>query len=71
VPGGPNVRIDFPEMPHLGLWTKPGAGYLCIEPWQGHADPAGYDGELRDKAGIVLLAHGETRRFAMEIAVSG
>ncbi|MDP1906767.1 MAG: aldose 1-epimerase family protein, partial [Hyphomicrobium sp.] len=34
---GEAVRVAFPHMPHLGIWTKPGAGFVCIEPWQGHA----------------------------------
>ena len=37
-PGSPALTIRFPDMPHLGIWTKPGAGYVCIEPWQ--ASPA-------------------------------
>ncbi|MDB5489141.1 MAG: Aldose epimerase, partial [Reyranella sp.] len=41
---GEAVRVAFPQMPHLGIWTKPGAGYVCIEPWQGHASPEGFDG---------------------------
>ena len=38
--GSPALRIDFESMPHLGIWTKPGAPYLCIEPWSGYASPA-------------------------------
>ncbi|PTQ13616.1 aldose epimerase [Sphingomonas oleivorans] len=69
-PGGPALQIDFPDMPHLGLWMKPGANYLCIEPWQGHSDPIGFDGDFRDKPGIVLIDPGETRRFIMRIALA-
>lgn len=67
--GGPSIRVEFPEMPDLGIWTKPGAGYVCIEPWQGHADPVGYDGEFAAKPGVVTVAPGETRLFAMGITV--
>jgi galactose mutarotase-like enzyme len=65
VPGAPGVRVDFATLPYLGIWTKPGAGYLCIEPWQGHADDEGFTGEFADKPGVVTLAPGETRDFAM------
>lgn len=70
--GGADVslEIDFDGMPHLGLWTKPGAGFLCIEPWQGHADPAGFTGGLVDKPGMVTLPPGETRRFAMSATLA-
>jgi len=66
---GDALRVSFPRMPHLGIWTKPGAGFVCIEPWQGHASPEGFDGELADKPGVVLLAPGMTQAFGMSISV--
>ncbi|WP_201829832.1 aldose 1-epimerase family protein [Microvirga zambiensis] len=68
-PDSGSIRVDFPGMPHLGIWTKPGAGYICIEPWQGHADPEGFEGELSTKPGIVLVPPGESRNFSMTITV--
>jgi galactose mutarotase-like enzyme len=56
-------------MPHLGIWTKPGAGYVCIEPWHGYASPEGFDGELKDKPGMVAIAPNATATFAMSIEV--
>ncbi len=70
VPGRRAVRVAFREMPHLGIWTKPGAGFVCIEPWHGHADPEGFDGELSEKPGIVLVPAGGDRAFEMEISVT-
>lgn len=66
---GPQLRIDFPDTPWLGLWQKPGAHYLCIEPWAGMADPAGFDGEIGDKPGIIALPPGETRCFRMNVTL--
>lgn len=66
---GDAVRIAFPRMPHLGIWTKPGAGYVCIEPWQGHASPEGVGGELADKPAMMAIMPGATQSFAMSIAV--
>jgi galactose mutarotase-like enzyme len=68
-PDGAEVRIDFPAMPMLGVWQKPGAHYLCIEPWAGIADPAGYDGVLEDKTGIMILPPGESRAFRMDVTL--
>ena len=70
-PGAPGLQIDFPGMPMLGIWTKPGAGFLCIEPWAGIADPAGFAGDFRDKPGIVTIAPGATHDFAMQITLVG
>lgn len=66
---GEAIRVDFPRMPHLGIWTKPGAGYVCIEPWQGYASPEGFDGDFADKPGMVPVAPGATESFAMSISV--
>lgn len=70
VPGGRMLRVDFPEMPLLGVWTKPGAPFLCIEPWQGLADPVGYDGDFRAKPYVIEVAPGAERRFAIAITVA-
>lgn len=67
--GGPQLEIGFANMPTLALWTKPGARFLCVEPWQGHADPVGFDGEIWDKPGMLRLAPGEARRFAMQVTL--
>ena len=66
---GDVVRVDFPRMPHLGIWTMPGAGFVCIEPWQGHASPEDFDGELADKPGMVAIMPGATESFGMSIGV--
>ncbi|MEE1655343.1 aldose 1-epimerase family protein [Microvirga sp. CF3062] len=64
-----SLRVDFHDMPHLGIWTKPGAGFVCIEPWQGYADPQDFVGDFSDKPGTVSIQSGETRRFAITITV--
>lgn len=66
---GDALSVAFPGMPHLGIWTMPGAGYVCIEPWQGHASPEGFDGELADKPGMIAIMPGATESFAMSIGL--
>jgi galactose mutarotase-like enzyme len=49
--------------PDLGIWAAPGAPFVCIEPWQGHADYADHDRQLVHKEGMVELAPaGEWKR---------
>ncbi len=67
--GGSWLDIAFPDTPMLGLWQKPGANYLCIEPWQGHADAVGFAGDFRERPGMVLLPPGERRHFRMDVTV--
>jgi galactose mutarotase-like enzyme len=66
---GTQVSISFPDAHMLGVWQKPGASFLCIEPWQGLADPVGFTGDLRDKPGIVMLAPGAEYRFRMDVSL--
>lgn len=68
-PGGSALAIAFPDCPMLGLWQVPGARYLCIEPWAGHADPQGFAGEFASRPGVMLLAPGAAREFRMIVDV--
>ncbi len=66
---GPQLRVDFPDTPMLGIWTKPGAAYICIEPWHGIADPVGYDGDFTHKPGVFELAPGATKTCAIHVTL--
>ena len=66
---GPNIRVCFPDADVLGLWAKPGASYVCIEPWRGINDPAHYQGSFEDKRGITALASGMTDCFRYSVEV--
>lgn len=69
VPGQPRLRIDFPDTPMLGIWQKPGARYLCIEPWAGIADPLGFEGDFTEKPGVMTLAPGAQQRLRMDVTL--
>lgn len=68
-PGAPKIHVQFPDFPHLGIWTKPGAGFVCIEPWQGHASPEDFDGEFRAKPGVIAIAPHSERSWRYTITV--
>lgn len=68
-PGYPHLDILFPDTTHLGIWTKPGAAFVCIEPWDGIADPEGYRGDFRDKPAVMGLPPGGERCFRMDITL--
>ncbi len=57
-PGAPGIEVSWEGFEQLGLWMKPGAAFLCIEPWRGYASPAGFEGEFADKPGIALIPPG-------------
>ena len=66
--GGPQLEIGFPDSTWLGLWTRPGAPFICIEPWQGVTDPAGFAGDFRDKPGVFQVAPGASHSMVMTVA---
>jgi galactose mutarotase-like enzyme len=68
-PGAPVVEIAWQGFSELGLWSKPGADFLCIEPWHGFADPEGFDGEFFQKPGLMLIPPGESRRLVLRISL--
>ncbi len=68
-PAGPALQIDFPETPRLGIWTKPGARFVCIEPWHGIADPAGFGGDFRKKPGVFEIAPGGEWHCSMAVTL--
>jgi galactose mutarotase-like enzyme len=47
--------FGFPNWPHMGIWAAKGAPFICIEPWQGHADPVDHDGDFTRKPGVLAL----------------
>lgn len=66
---GPQLRVDFPDTPMLGIWTKPGAAYICIEPWHGIADPEGFSGDFTAKPGVFEVSPGESKICAMHVTL--
>jgi galactose mutarotase-like enzyme len=70
VEGEIGIDVAFPDSPQLGIWTKPGAPYLCIEPWQGLAEQAGADGELANRPGSRILAAGDIATYRLDIGLS-
>lgn len=65
----PYIRVDVGSFPHLGIWTKENAPFLCIEPWQGYADSVNSNGDLFEKEGIVIIKPDEkfNTSFSIEI----
>ena len=67
IDGGPDVVVVWDGFTSLGLWTKPGARYLCIEPWQGLPPLVGGSDALQERPGIVWLEPGASRSFTMTV----
>ena len=66
---GPRIRVSYPDASYLGIWTKPGAPFICIEPWAGIADEAGFSGDFSTKLGVFTLVAGAAQSLTMQITL--
>lgn len=67
---GLRLGLQFPDTPYLGLWSKPGAPFICIEPWHGMADPVGFNGDFTEKPGVFIVLPGDHREFTMQVTLA-
>jgi galactose mutarotase-like enzyme len=66
---GPSIRVRYPDTPYLGVWSKPHAPFVCIEPWHGFSDPEGYSGDFSAKPGIFVVPPKSAKTVIMTIAL--
>jgi galactose mutarotase-like enzyme len=62
------VKVKFEGFPYQGIWSKPDAPFICIEPWYGIADTVGERRQFSDKEGICSIQPGES--FACQYSIS-
>lgn len=53
------LQLNFEGFPYLGIWAKPGADYVCLEPWIGCADADGFQDDFTKKEKVVVLPAGK------------
>ena len=63
------LTVSYNDFPYLGIWAKPNAPFVCIEPWLGIADHEDTDGDYLKKDGLICLPEGEvfTAKYSIEI----
>ncbi len=66
---GRHLHVDFGGAPCLGLWAKPGAEYVCIEPWYGIDDRWNADQDFTAKERICRLEGGEEFVFSLTVTL--
>ncbi len=66
---GPRLRFQFENLPILALWSKPGAPFLCIEPWHGMAARTTDGPAIETRPGTILLPPGQQRSFAYRMTL--
>jgi len=63
------ITISYPHMDYLGIWAKPAAPFVCIEPWLGCADTQGKAVDIKYKEAIQELEHGHVFETDFTIGV--
>lgn len=68
----PYLSLEFTS-PLVGLWSPPGkrAPFVCIEPWYGRTDPAGYEGLYEEKPWIQTLQPAAVFDASYDIIIEG
>lgn len=66
-PGAPAVELAWEGFHQLGIWSREGGNFLCIEPWHGMASPTDFDGAFSDKPDLMLIPPGERRTLSLRI----
>lgn len=63
------VTVHLGDFKQLGIWSKPEANYVCIEPWLGVADHDGHNKKIEEKDGILDLLpdHEDVHSFTIEV----
>ncbi|MBD1392965.1 aldose 1-epimerase family protein [Mucilaginibacter glaciei] len=64
-----SLSVEFPHFNYLGLWAKPGADFVCIEPWLGCADSAGEKKEFPKKEAIQKVVTGHVFEASFFISI--
>ena len=49
------LEMNFEGFPFIAFWSKPGAPFVCLEPWYGITDFEDATGKLEEKKGIEKL----------------
>lgn len=63
----PWVTLSCEDFPILAVWANAAGPFVCLEPWCGRTDDAGFEGELSEKVCEECLGPGETKRIAYRI----
>lgn len=66
------LTVGCPQADAFGLWApnKPGCPFVCIEPWCGIADNAGFKGDISERDCIHSLNSGDSFDFSYSLTLN-
>lgn len=69
--GGKAIRFTWENLPNFALWSKPGAPFICLEPWRGTAAEVGGSDGLAERPYCEVLGPGATGRYSFRAELVG
>lgn len=67
--GGKRLQMDYEGFNHFGIWSVPGADYVCLEPWIGCADKHDQVAEFFHKDSLVVLKPEQRFEAAFHVSI--
>jgi galactose mutarotase-like enzyme len=65
------IRFTWENLPNFALWSKPGAPFVCLEPWHGTAAEVGGSDDLAERPYGDVLGPGATGRYGFKVELVG
>tara|TARA_R110000868_G_scaffold306734_3_gene568134 strand:- start:65323 stop:66201 length:879 start_codon:yes stop_codon:yes gene_type:complete len=68
---GEVLSVHINDFDYLGIWAKPNAPFVCIEPWLGITDSANSNQNIETKEGLLTLEphQSEWKTYSINIAL--
>lgn len=66
---GLKLVLEYPTFDYCAVWTKNGAPYVCIEPWQGLSTCSDEDDNFLSKRGVKRLDPGKSDEYILRFSV--
>ncbi len=63
----PYITLNCSGFPLLAVWANHRGPFICLEPWYGRTDDAGFDGTLSEKPCMECLGPGEKKSISYSI----
>lgn len=66
-----SLRFTWENLPNFALWSKPGAQFVCLEPWHGTAAMVGGSDALEERPFVEVLEPGGRKEYGFKVELEG
>jgi len=60
------ITVTSKNLPHWGIWSKPGAEFLCIQSWTSYGDAPDFANSIYEKPSMIILEAGTSQCHSVE-----